>query len=60
MPGGEQATGDSWLSAGLLAYGGIKAGKALGAGNRYTEIATLNNLSNPNKIRAGQVLLLPE
>ena len=60
LPGGEQATGDSWLSAGLLAYGGIKAGKALGAGNRYTEIATLNNLSNPNKIRAGQVLLLPE
>lgn len=32
----------------------------LGAGSRYTEIATLNNLSNPNKIRAGQVLLLPE
>jgi len=32
LPGGEQATGGSWLSAGLLAYGGIKAGKALGAG----------------------------
>ena len=31
LPGGEQATGGSWLSAGLLAYGGIKAGKALGA-----------------------------
>ncbi len=32
LPGGEQATGGSWLSAGLLAYGGIKAGKALGTG----------------------------
>ncbi len=32
LPGGEQATGGSWLSAGLLAYGGIKAGKTLGAG----------------------------
>lgn len=32
LPGGEQATGGSWLSAGLLAYGGMKAGKALGAG----------------------------
>ena len=31
----------------------------LGAGSRYTEIATLNNISNPNKISAGQVLLLP-
>ena len=32
----------------------------LGAGSRYKEIATLNHLSNPNKISAGQVLLLPE
>ena len=32
LPGGEQATGGSWLSAGLLAYGSMKAGKALGAG----------------------------
>ncbi len=31
----------------------------LGAGSRYTEIATLNNISNPNKISVGQVLLLP-
>ena len=31
----------------------------LGAGNRYNEIATLNNISNPNKISVGQVLLLP-
>lgn len=31
----------------------------LGAGNRYTEIATLNNISNPNQISVGQVLLLP-
>ena len=31
----------------------------LGAGNRYQEIATLNNISNPNKISVGQILLLP-
>lgn len=31
----------------------------LGAGSRYNEIATLNHLSNPNKISVGQVLLLP-
>lgn len=31
----------------------------LGAGNRYTEIATLNHISNPNQISVGQVLLLP-
>lgn len=35
LPGGEQATGGSWLSAGLLAYGGIKAGKTLGAGKLF-------------------------
>ena len=27
LPGGEQATGGSWLSAGLLAYGGLKMKK---------------------------------
>ena len=27
LPGGEQATGGSWLSAGLLAYGGLKVKK---------------------------------
>lgn len=32
----------------------------LGAGNRYMEIAELNGIKNPNKIQAGQVLLLPE
>lgn len=32
----------------------------LGAGNRYMEIASLNNISNPNKIYPGQVLTLPE
>ena len=36
------------------------AQKKLGAGSRYGEIATLNNISNPNKISVGQVLLLPE
>lgn len=32
LPGGEKATGGDWLMAGLLAYGGIKAGKGLGIG----------------------------
>ena len=32
LPGGEQATGGSWLSAGLLAYGGIKVKKMFSAG----------------------------
>ena len=41
LPGGEQATGGSWLSAGLLAYGGIKAGKALGAGKLFSGTAEM-------------------
>lgn len=32
----------------------------LGNGNRYTEIAELNGISNPNVISVGQTLLLPE
>ena len=33
--------------------------KALGQGAKYTEIASLNNLSNPNLIFPGQVLTMP-
>ncbi len=40
LPGGEQATGGSWLSAGLLAYGGIKVGKALGAGKLFGRLGS--------------------
>lgn len=32
----------------------------LGKASRYMEIAKLNNLSNPNKIKVGQVLKIPE
>lgn len=35
------------------------AQQKLGNGNRYPEIAKLNNLTNPNLIRVGQVLKLP-
>ena len=35
------------------------AKKYLGDGSRYTEIVSLNSLSNPNLIYAGQVLKLP-
>jgi len=34
------------------------AKKELGNGARYTELAKLNNLSNPNSIRVGQVIKL--
>lgn len=34
------------------------AKKELGDGSKYTELAKLNNLSNPNAIRAGQVIKL--
>ena len=35
------------------------AQKQLGQGNRYKEIASLNNLSNPNKISIGQKIKIP-
>ncbi len=38
LPGGEKATGGDWLMAGLLAYGGIKAGKGLGIGKLFSNI----------------------
>lgn len=34
------------------------AQKELGSGNKYQDIAKLNNISNPNKIQPGQVLKL--
>ena len=34
------------------------AKKELGAGNKYQDIAKLNNLSNPNLIYPGQILKL--
>lgn len=37
----------------------IIAKKTLGDGGRYGEIAALNNIGNPNDLRAGQVLTLP-
>lgn len=36
------------------------AQKQLGKGNRYKEIAALNGLSDPNKIRVGQILKIPK
>lgn len=35
------------------------AQRALGKGNRYKEIASLNGISNPNRISAGQTLKIP-
>ena len=35
------------------------AKKYLGDGNRYGEIAALNNISNPDRIYVGQVLNIP-
>lgn len=35
------------------------AKRYLGDGSRYNEIATLNNISNPDKLAVGQVLKLP-
>lgn len=36
------------------------AKRFLGDGNRYNEIANLNNISNPDKIYIGQVLKIPQ
>lgn len=36
------------------------ARKSLGKGSRYGEIASLNKISNPNKISVGQTLILPK
>lgn len=36
------------------------AKRFLGNGNRYNEIANLNNISNPDKISIGQVLKIPQ
>ncbi len=38
LPGGEQATGGSWLSAGLLAYGGMKVKRMFSSGVPSTPI----------------------
>jgi nucleoid-associated protein YgaU len=35
------------------------AKKYYGDGNKYTEIAKANNISNPNVISVGQKLLIP-
>lgn len=34
------------------------AKKYLGDGSKYTELAKINNISNPNMIKAGQVIKL--
>ena len=45
LPGGEQATGGSWLSAGLLAYGGMKVKRMFSSGVPSAPIPNPN--SNP-------------
>ncbi len=44
LPGGEQATGGSWLSAGLLAYGGMKMKKMFSSGVPSTPSPTQPNV----------------
>ncbi|MFV0135443.1 N-acetylmuramoyl-L-alanine amidase [Streptomyces sp. HMX87] len=56
----------SWSPGGTTTYTVVKgdtlssiARTKLGDASRYTEIAKLNSLSNPNAIKVGQVLKLP-
>lgn len=47
LPGGEQATGGSWLSAGLLAYGGMRVKRMFSSGVPSTPIPTPNSTPTP-------------
>ncbi len=50
LPGGEQATGGSWLSAGLLAYGGMKVKKMFSSGIPSTPIPAPTSIPTPTPV----------